>query len=121
MAKSDSSAVRSNREKLVCISRNANDVTLLAKYVLSKLDFQSFTVLHATESFHRQSASPFGNRLQAELTAYLEAFKQIPTVMRKTTPSSKSEAYRLLRAEDFGLFQHERQLTDLLLASLVVD
>lgn len=60
------------------------------------------------------------NRIQTELTFYMDSLKQIPTVMRKMAPTSKSESYRLLKQENFEAFQNERHLTDLLLALLVI-
>ena len=98
--------------------RTLDEVTLFAKYILSKLDFQLFS-LSNTNSFH--SNQSITTRLQLELTSYLDLFKQIPTIMRKTTPSAKSEAYRLLELDNFLSIQTELHQTNLLLASLIID
>ena len=39
--------------------------------------------------------------------------------MRKITPTSKSESYRLLKFENYQSFQNESNITDLLLSSLI--
>ncbi len=61
------------------------------------------------------------NRIQMELISYIDLFKEIPTIMRKIIPNSKSESYRLLKSENFQLFQNEYHLTDLLLAPFIID
>jgi hypothetical protein len=94
---------------------------MIAKYILSKLDFQSFSLIDPISSSTEQQNDQIQNRIQTELTSYTDIFKQIPTVMRKITPTSKSEAYRLLNQENFQSFQSERHLTDLFLASLIID
>ncbi|UJR25167.1 hypothetical protein I4U23_006523 [Adineta vaga] len=99
-------------------AENLNEVQLLVKYILSKLDFQSFSLLNSN---YIHSNDSIKNRFQCELTSYLDIFKQVPTIMRKVAPTTKSEAYRLLKMENFQAFQNERNLTDLLLASLIID
>jgi hypothetical protein len=94
---------------------------MLMKYILSKLDFQSFSLIDSINSFSKQENVKILNRIQIELTSYINTFKQIPTIMRKLAPTSKSESYRLLKFENFQSFQNERHLTDLLLASLIID
>ncbi|CAF1167076.1 unnamed protein product [Adineta ricciae] len=98
-------------------AQTLDEVKLFVKYILSKLDFQSFSLLNTNSSHSNQSIT---TRLQLELTSYLDLFKQIPTIMRKTVPTAKSEAYRLFKLDTFLSFQNELHLTDLLLASLII-
>lgn len=91
---------------------------MLAKYILSKLDFQTFSII---DSISDEENRPILHRINLELTAYLNALKGLPTIMRKLVPTSKSESYRLLNCEDFQIFENERHLTDLFLTSLMID
>lgn len=91
---------------------------MLAKYILSKLDFQTFSII---DSISDEENRPILHRINLELTAYLNALKGLPTIMRKLAPTSKSESYRLLNCEDFQIFENERHLTDLFLTSLMID
>ena len=61
------------------------------------------------------------NRIEMELNSYIDILKQIPTIMRKITPTSKSESYRLFKSDNFQSIQNERYLTDLFLASLIMN
>ncbi|CAF1241882.1 unnamed protein product [Adineta ricciae] len=99
-------------------AQTLDEVKLFVKYILSKLDFQSFSLLN-TNSFHLNQS--IITRLQLELASYLDLFKQIPTIMRKTAPTAKSEAYRLFKLDTFPPTQNELHRTDLLLASSIID
>ncbi len=94
---------------------------MMIKYILSKLDFQSFSLINSINLLSKEENCKILNRIQIELISYLDIFKQIPTIMRKIPPTSKSESYRLLKFENFQSFQNERHITDLLLASLIID
>jgi hypothetical protein len=94
---------------------------MIVKYILSKLDFQSFSLMNSINCLSQEENEKIFNRIQIELKSYLDILKQIPTVMRKITPTSKSESYRLIKFENFQSFQNECHLTDLLLASLIID
>jgi hypothetical protein len=94
---------------------------MIVKYILSKLDFQSFSLIESVNSLSQEENNKILNRIQMELISYLDILKQIPTIMRKIAPTSKSESYRLLKSENFHSFENERHLTDLLLASLIID
>ncbi len=94
---------------------------MIAKYILSKLDFQSFAILDSMKSFSEEENPRILNRIQIELNSYMKLFKEIPTIMRKIAPNSKSESYRLLKFENFQSFENEYHLTDLLFASLILD
>ena len=93
---------------------------MLAKYILSKLDFQSFSLVDPVDPSDQQRHSEMLNRVQIELRAYIDALKQIPTVMRKLAPSAKSESYRLFKSENFHSFEQERHQTDLFLAASII-
>ncbi len=93
----------------------------MIKYILSKLDFQSFSLMNSINLLSEEENNKIENRIQMELKSYIDILKQIPTVMRKIVPTSKSESYRLLKFENFQSFQNERHLTDLLLASLIIN
>jgi hypothetical protein len=90
---------------------------MIARYILSKLDFQSFSIIDPVKSFSNEEKT----RLQTELTSYLNLLKELPTIMRKIAPNPKSESYRLLKSENFQSIEIEYHLTDLLLASLITD
>ena len=105
----------------VFIFRTSIEATMIVKYILSKLDFQTFSFLNSKTLSNDEQNNKILNRIQTELTSYLDTLKQIPTIMRKITPMSKSESYRLLKLENFQSFQNESHLTDLLLASLIID
>ncbi|CAF1370973.1 unnamed protein product [Adineta steineri] len=102
-------------------AENSIECKMFIKYILSKLDFQSFSLINPINSFDQQQNHLILSRIQLELTSYMDILKQIPTIMRKVAPTSKSESYRLLKFENFQLFQNQRHLTDLLLASLIID
>ncbi|CAF1558443.1 unnamed protein product [Adineta steineri] len=102
-------------------AENSIECKMFIKYILSKLDFQSFSLINPINSSDQQQNHLILNRIQLELTSYMDILKQIPTIMRKVAPTSKSESYRLLKFENFQLFQNQRHLTDLLLASLIID
>lgn len=98
--------------------RNAHHSSMLAKYILSKLDFQSFSLIDAASDKDEQSR--LMSRIQSELRSYTDGLKQLPTVMRRVGPASKSEPYRLFKLDDFQFFQNERHQTDLFLASSII-
>ena len=91
------------------------------KYILSKLDFESFSLISPPSSCSTKEQIELINRIEHELNSYVNAFKQIPTVMRKVNPTSKSEAYRLFKLENFQFFEKERHQTDLFIGSLIID
>ncbi|CAF3340249.1 unnamed protein product [Rotaria sp. Silwood1] len=102
-------------------AENSSEAMMIAKYILSKLDFQSFSLTNSINSSYQEQNTKIINRIQTELTSYINILKQVPTIMRKIAPTSKSESYRLLKLENFQLCQNECHLTDLLLTSLVID
>ncbi|CAF4180315.1 unnamed protein product [Rotaria magnacalcarata] len=103
-------------------AENSSEAMMIAKYMLSKLDVQSFSLINsALNSSYQEENKKILNSIQTELTSYMNILAQIPTIMRKLAPTSKSESYRLLKEENFQSFQNERHITDLLLASLVID
>ncbi|CAF0792750.1 unnamed protein product [Rotaria sordida] len=102
-------------------AENSSEAMMIAKYILSKLDFQSFSLINSINSSYPEQNNQIFNRIGIELKFYIEILKQIPTIMRKIVPTSKSESYRLLKLENFQSFQNECHLTDLLLTSLVID
>lgn len=91
---------------------------MLVKYILSKLDFQTVSII---DSIIDISDEETRQRIELELTGYLNRLKDLPTIMRKLAPTSKSESYRLFKSEDFQFFDNERHLTDLFLTSLMID
>lgn len=91
------------------------------KYILSKLDYQSFSLINSQTILSENENNQILNRIQNELKSYLDIFKSIPTIMRKITSTSKSESYRLLKSDNFQSFQTESHLTNLLLASFIID
>jgi alanyl-tRNA synthetase len=101
--------------------RNSNEATMIVKYILSKLDFQTYSLMNSKSPSNEEQNDKIATRIQSELTSYIDTLKQIPTIMRKIAPTSKSESYRLLKFENFQSFQTESHLTDLLLASLIID
>jgi hypothetical protein len=101
--------------------RNSNEATMIVKYILSKLDFQTYSLMNSKSPSNEEQNDKIATRIQCELTSYIDTLKQIPTIMRKIAPTSKSESYRLLKFENFQSFQTESHLTDLLLASLIID
>jgi hypothetical protein len=101
--------------------RNSNEATMIVKYILSKLDFQTYSLMNSKSPSNEEQNDKIATRIQSELTSYIDILKQIPTIMRKIAPTSKSESYRLLKFENFQSFQTESHLTDLLLASLIID
>ncbi|CAF4621056.1 unnamed protein product, partial [Rotaria sp. Silwood2] len=101
-------------------AENSSEAMMIAKYILSKLDFQTFSLANTINSSYQEQNVKILNRIQTELTSYLDILKQIPTIMRKIVPTSKSESYRLLKLDNFQSFQNECHLTDLLLTSLVI-
>jgi hypothetical protein len=94
---------------------------MMVKYILSKLDFQSFSLINSMNSLSEEENDKILTRIQLELKCYIDQLKQVPTIMRKLIPTSKSESYRLLKFENFQSFQNERHITDLLFASLITD
>lgn len=91
---------------------------MLAKYVLSKLDFQTFSII---DTVGNEDDSQLLQRLELELTGYLNTLKELPTIMRKVAPTSKSESYRLMKSDDFQRFEQERHHTDLFFTSSMID
>ncbi|CAF3453563.1 unnamed protein product [Rotaria socialis] len=103
-------------------AENSSEAMMIAKYMLSKLDVQSFSLINsALNSSYQEENKKILNSIRTELRSYMSMLTQIPTIMRKLAPTSKSESYRLLKEENFQSFQNERHITDLLLASLITD
>ena len=94
---------------------------MLVKYILSKLDFQSFSLTNSKNSSFQQQNDEVVNRIQTELISYIDRLKQVPIVMLKMTPGSKSESYRLFKLANFQSIQNDCHHTDLLLALLILD
>ena len=94
---------------------------MLAKYILSKLDFQTFSIIDLTGDMSNGDNPQLLQRLELELTAYLNTLKELPTIMRKVAPTSKSESYRLMKSDDFQRFEQERHHTDLFFTSSMID
>ena len=99
--------------------RNVERAATLCRYVLSKLTFRSFSLV--SSGTFDDDQSELIERIQKELNGYLDVFKQIPTVMRKVNPTSKSEAFRLFKKADFHQFEKERRQTDLFIGSTIID
>ena len=98
--------------------RNIHQSSMLAKYILSKLDFQSFALIESASDKDEQARMM--SRIQSELRSYVDGLKQLPTIMRRVAPASKSESYRLFKLDNFQFFQNERHQTDLFLASSII-
>lgn len=93
---------------------------MIIKYILSKIDYQSFSLINSKKTLSKEENEQILNRIDNELKSYIEIFKSIPTIMRKITSTSKSESYRLLKYENFQTIQNESCLTDLFLASFIL-
>lgn len=94
---------------------------MLAKYILSKLDFQTFSIVDSADDLSNEENPHLLQRLELEFNSYLNTLKELPTIMRKVAPISKSEAYRLLKSEDFQRFELESHQTDFLFTSSMID
>ena len=92
---------------------------MLAKYLLSKLDFQSLSLIDPVSEQDEETS--LNSRIQCELLSYADGLKQLPTIMRRVAPALKSESYRLFKLENFQFFRSERHQTDLFLAASIID
>lgn len=94
---------------------------MFAKHILSKIDFQRFSLIESSSINGDQAQTQLKNDILAETDFYLDELKKLPTIMRKTTANSKSEAYRLIKEENLRSFEKVREKTDLHFVSFIID
>ena len=101
--------------------RNLQETMMLAKLILSKLDFQSFSLIDRSSSWPEERELEVKTLIESELKTYLNELQQMPTIMRKTAANSKSETFRLFKLENFQSFENVKHRTDRILGISLID